>query len=143
MKVAFDLHGVMDRYPKQYAELAELVLSIPGNEVHIVTGLIEVEGVPLCLEAGIEYTHYFSIVDYHTDQGTQVEWKENGRGETTPFMDNEKWDRTKADYCERMGITMIFDDSPVYGKYFNGDCLYLLQKNHDRSFWEKDLSAIG
>ena len=44
-------------------------------------------------------------------------------------MDKEIWNRTKAEYCAEAGIDMMIDDSPVYGSYFTGKCLYLLQKD--------------
>ena len=44
-------------------------------------------------------------------------------------MNKEIWNRTKAEYCEREGISLMLDDSPVYGSYFTGECLYLLQKD--------------
>jgi hypothetical protein len=37
------------------------------------------------------------------------------------------WDKTKADYCKQVGITLHIDDSPVYGKYFKGTGTLYLQ----------------
>jgi len=92
-----------------------------GHEVHIITGKRKKDGVEKELEqSGAVYTKLFSITDYHESIGTTVRNDEHGR----PHMESYLWDRTKADYCEREGIDLHFDDSPSYGQHFKSSTIY-------------------
>jgi len=130
LKYGFDLHGVLDTYPEIYAHLTEALVKA-GHEVHIITGhqkTAELAGelaVPKSGLPGIKWTHWFSIVDYHIEQ-TDHEVRFEG---DQPWMEDDVWNRTKAEYCERVGIDLMFDDSPKYGSYFTGETVFLLQKN--------------
>lgn len=131
MKFGFDVHGVIDKHPDVYrAIMASLVYE--GHEVHVITGLRQhPEGAELLKELKIPYTHYFSIIDFHTSIGTPIEWR-NG----LPYMDNDLWNSAKVDYCDRENIQMLFDDSPVYKDSFkNSDTIFAHQINHDRVDW--------
>ena len=125
MKFGFDVHGVVDTHPEVYSAMTK-ALAEAGHEVHIITGAQRTPEREFHLqEVGIRYTHWFSIVQYHLDKG-EVDVKfVDGQ----PWMNKEIWNRTKAEYCEREGISLMLDDSPVYGSYFTGECLYLLQKD--------------
>lgn len=131
MKFGFDVHGVVDTHCDVYAALSSALVAA-GHEVHVITGAIMSPELDAILKkAGVNYTHFFSIAQYHMDKGEdEVKWVD---GE--PWMDDEVWNRTKADYCRREGIRLLIDDSPVYGRYFE-DTIYLLQKDPRRpDFW--------
>ena len=133
MKFGFDVHGVLDTHHKVYSTITAALVAA-GHEVHVITGAIQDEKLSQQLkDTGIVWTHWFSIAQYHMDIGGEVLWK-NGE----PWMDDELWNRTKADYCAREGISTLIDDSPVYGSYFGEDTIYLLQKDPRRpDFWDR------
>jgi hypothetical protein len=83
--------------------------------VHILTGE---EDTPILREKlntlNIYYTHLFSIASYHKSIGTKM-WQDE---KNTPWMDQEMWNVTKAQYCIKNKIDMHIDDSDTYGKYF-------------------------
>ena len=117
MKFAIDIHGVIDQNPKFWSRVCQSLVS--GNiEVHIVTGKhfdngIDQELLQLGFLRNIHYTNFFSISDYHKKAGTKM-W-----GDTeNPWMTDEDWDRTKADYCLREHIDFCIDDKESYMKYF-------------------------
>jgi len=125
VKFGFDVHGVVDTHPEVYSALTKALVDA-GHEVHIITGAQQAPELKnKLIEAKIWWTHWFSIVQYHLDRGDCDVKFVDGQ----PWMDKEIWNRTKALYCEREGIDMMIDDSPIYGSYFMGKCLYLLQKD--------------
>jgi len=115
MKIALDIHGTIDAEPSFFAGLVKL-LKMYGAEIHITTGVeITQELRDQLRDWEIEYDYLFSITDYHKSIGTPIEWDEKGR----PWIDNQLWDRTKADYCRKNSIDLAIDDSEEYQKYFN------------------------
>jgi len=114
MKIAFDIHGVCDSAPEFFSLISKLLVE-NKNEVHILTGREVNNGAIEELKAlGIHYTHFFSIADHHKSIGTEM-WKdEKGR----PWLDDELWDATKGEYCEKHGIDFCLDDTEAYGEYF-------------------------
>lgn len=114
IKVGIDIHGVIDSDPDLWAEFTRCIIN-SGNEVHIITGP-PIEWVkPDLIKWGIDYTHLFSIIDYHESIGTRIEWKDS----KNPWMEPVLWNPTKADYCRREGISIHIDDSPTYAQYFD------------------------
>lgn len=121
MKIALDIHGVCDTNPKFFKELTRLFIS-NGHEVHILTGRRVKDGaLDEIEELGLEYTHFFSITDYHHDKGTEVNDDENG----DPWIDDIAWDRSKGDYCKRNNIDFCIDDTERYGQYFETPFAYM------------------
>jgi hypothetical protein len=114
MKLGFDFHGVLDKEPRTFSILTELLVK-SGHEVHVITGE---EDAPLLREKlkalRIHYTHLFSIASYHKSTGTKM-WRDE---KNTPWMDKEIWDVTKAWYCNKNKIDLHIDDSVSYGKHF-------------------------
>ena len=129
MKFGFDYHGVLDAHPALYGCLTTALVGA-GHEVHIITGhqktteLTDQLTYPRgCI--GVKWTHWFSIVDYHIEQAKyKVSFEDD-----QPWLNDEAWNRTKAEYCDRVGIDLMIDDSPTYGSYFTGETVFLLQKN--------------
>jgi len=114
IKIGIDIHGVSDADKDFFSELTKLLVE-NGNEVHILTGS---EHTPefenhLKDDLKLHWTHFFSISSYHLESGTQVSYI-NGN----PYMEEEAWNRTKAEYCKKHGIQLHLDDSGIYGKFF-------------------------
>lgn len=113
-KVGIDIHGVIDSFPDKFMQLSRALVR-DGAEVHVVTGIKRDEKVEALLSrSGIEFTHYFSIVEQLESQGEEISWQ-NG----LPYAKDDKWNNAKRDYCSREGIAMMIDDSPVYRDTFN------------------------
>ena len=114
MKIGLDIHGVIDALPHIFSQLAALLIS-NGHEVHILTGhAINEKLITELKRLNIQYTHLFSITDYHRQNGTNMSFDHKGN----PWMSDDDWDKTKAEYCKREGIDLHIDDSNKYGKYF-------------------------
>lgn len=114
LRIGLDIHGVIDRYPEKFKQLA-YALAKDGAEVHVITGLKQDhEAGQLLKKAGIRYSHYFSIVDYLESKGEPIEWR-NG----LPYADTHKWNSAKSEYCDDKGIDFMFDDSPTYLNTFD------------------------
>lgn len=125
MKLGLDIHGVITKNPKLFAELTgKLVLH--NHEVHVLTGVEDGDRVRLELaKYGIAYTNFFSITTYHKSIGTHMVFKDNNPAH--PLIAPPKWDCTKADYCKEKGLHLHVDDSSIYGNYFRAiDTQYLI-----------------
>jgi hypothetical protein len=115
MKIGIDLHGVSDAFPTFFAEMTRLFKEA-GHEVIIITGPSVNEKTIKEIEAcGLSYTSILSIVDYHIDKGTPCSYDADGNF----WVDDEPWNKTKAELCREHGIDFHIDDSPHYGKYFS------------------------
>lgn len=124
IKIGLDLHGVIDQDPNFFATLS-FHLRSEGHEVHILTGRELCDSLIEQLhKANIGYNKIFSITSYHKEIGTHVSYKDDDPN--YPLIAPPKWDRTKADYAERVGLDLHIDDSPIYGKFFEGKTQYLL-----------------
>jgi hypothetical protein len=124
MKLGLDFHGVITDNESLFAMMSSLVLAGDG-EVHIITGARKEMFEKQCEELNIspEYSHFFSISDYHIENGDDVDLS----NPDFPKMDSKIWDTTKAVYCRKHNIDLMIDDSPHYGEYFSTP--YMLYKN--------------
>jgi len=113
MKIGIDVHGVVDELSLFFIELSRLFVAA-GHEVHILTGRRQSEIEPKLKMMGLQWTHFFSMTDYHESIGTPMTYGPHGN----PWMDEDLWNRTKAEYAERVGLTIHFDDSDVYWPHF-------------------------
>lgn len=114
MRIALDLHGVIDTNPEFFARLTE-ALWISGWEIHVMTGsCLEKKKIrEQLVRMEIKYTHLFSISDHHRALGTHM-WGD----EENPWMDNETWNKTKGEYCTKHDIQLCLDDRDAYVEYF-------------------------
>ena len=114
MKLGFDIHGVVDTFDV-FQEMITGYLDDPNVEVHIISGLEEKyldEQIGHLIDLS-KIKHFFSVTDYLVKKGAVVEW----RG-VLPWADEEEWNMAKAAYCRLAGIDILFDDSPIYARYF-------------------------
>lgn len=124
-KFGLDFHGVVDRFPDSLSLWSARTVE-QGHEVHIVTGSRWTKEfkdtlADLGFIKGVNFTHFFSITDYHVANGEDVEFDEEGR----PWMDAKLWNRTKGHMAALCGLDVLWDDSPTYGKYFTAGCRYI------------------
>ncbi len=116
MKIGFDIHGVIDTF-KPFQEMARRMIDDDSIEVYIISGLARAEAYKQIGHIiDLDRIKYFSIVDYlETRPDVEVKWIDG-----LPWADETAWNKEKADYCQEEGIDILFDDSEVYAKTFDG-----------------------
>jgi hypothetical protein len=113
-KIGFDIHGVIDKNPELFSKVIRAFREL-NYEIHILTGSLVTKKLTDEIKGyGIEYDYIFSILGYNRSIGTQM-W-ENEKGW---WIDDDVWDKTKANYCKINDINFHIDDTRKYGKYFN------------------------
>lgn len=114
MKLGLDIHGVITVNPRFYSLLSNLAIE-RGYEVHILTGVMLTDAKKEELRSyGITWTHIFSIADHHKELGTSMTFSDS----ENPWIDGLAWDKTKAEYCFKNGISFHIDDTERYGEHF-------------------------
>ena len=112
IKIGLDFHGVISNDPDFFSGLSKLAID-KGHEIHIISGGINKEEQEILRKHKVKHTQIFSMVHYF-----------DGLGEVTYFndgtfqVDDELWNKVKAEYCQEYGIDIMIDDSPRYGKHF-------------------------
>jgi hypothetical protein len=135
MKIGLDFHGVIDAMPEFFSFFTKAMISA-GAEVHIITGGATEDDKKLLKEHNIQYTHIFSITDYHKEKGTKTTKPHPKHG--FMMVSDEEWDRTKGDYCRREGIDLHIDDTTVYNEYFTTPFARLWSHNQHPKSPDKD-----
>ena len=128
MKIALDLHGIINSNPEFFSEMSKLFVNA-GHEIHVLTGShIKEQNIEAELEKyGISYTHLFSIADHHKNIQTEgLRYDENGN----PWVSDEDWDKTKAEYCKRNEISFCIDDTARYANHFETPFGYMSIQMH-------------
>lgn len=127
--LCLDLHGVIDAYPEFFGPLTQSLIK-DGWEITIATGshILENEIEKELKNYGVAYTHLFSIADYHRDNKTTGMWYDH-KGD--PWVSDEDWDKTKAEYCKKNNILFCIDDTARYANYFETPFAYMsIQKSN-------------
>ncbi len=130
MKLGFDIHGVIDTFGV-FQSLINKLLRDNEIEVHVISGLSRSEAdeqIGHLIDLN-RITSYFSIADYlESRDDVEVTWI-NGM----PWADETAWNKAKADYCDEVGIDIMFDDSQSYVETFhNIKTIYCQIHNRDR-----------
>ncbi len=130
IKIGLDLHGVISDMPEFFSFLTDILVK-SGCEVHIVTGGATDDDKQLLKDYNIQYTHFFSIVDYHRKIGTPTSGKHPKYG--FEMISDEEWDKTKGEYCRENGIDLHIDDTLIYNNYFSTPfCRLWSHNNHGK-----------
>jgi len=79
----------------------------------------------------LKYTKIFSITDYHKQINTPTKGFHPKFG--FALIEDELWDKTKADYCRRENIDFHIDDTLAYNDYFTTPFCRLWLHNNDKS----------
>lgn len=132
MKIALDIHGVIDACPRFFSELSYALIKA-GWEVHVLTGphLEEHKIKKKLSDWQIHYTHLFSISDHQKANGENIKYDKNGN----PWISTELWDRTKGDYCAEHNIDFCLDDCDSYLPYFTTPVARFYSKGEQK--WSK------
>lgn len=127
--ICLDLHGIIDAYPEFFSELTQS-LAKDGWKITVATGShLEEDKIANELKGyGIAYTHLFSIADYHRENKTPGMWYDE-KGD--PWVSDEDWNKTKAEYCKRNNVSFCIDDTAKYANYFSTPFGYMtIQKDN-------------
>ena len=125
MKIAVDIHGVINSNPVFFSQFIDLFVE-NGHEVHILTGRLINERLDEKLnDFGINYTHIFSMAQHLIKKGEDVHWEDDDN----PWFDSEIWNKVKGEYCKENNIDMCIDDTAAYGDHFDTPFLLYKDKN--------------
>ncbi len=123
-KIGVDFHGVINIRPDFFREFCREALKI-GLEVYIISGGPRETILAYLNQYQIPYTKLWCIYDYY-EQRHQVEFYDDG----SFHIDNELWNKAKAEYCKEQNICVHIDDSAIYGREFATPyCRYDEQSN--------------
>lgn len=140
-KLGLDYHGVINTRADFFKPIAK-ALTEAGHEVHIITGAKETPELREAIDSkhGMykKYTHFFSIVDFHEAQGTDVWYDDKG----TPWMDEDTWDKTKGEYCKRVKIDLHIDDSVRYLEHFTTPFKLFLDNEEGLEKLKQEISEL-
>lgn len=111
-KIGLDFHGVVNEDPEFFRRLADVAMAA-GIEVHIISGGPRETVKKYLLEHQIPYSRLWCIFDFY-NQKNKVTFAADG----SFHVDDDLWNKAKAEYCDKEGILFHIDDSPIYGRYF-------------------------
>lgn len=111
-KIGVDFHGVINTKPDFFREFCREALKI-GLEVYIISGGPRETILAYLNQYQIPYTKLWCIFDYY-EQRHQVEFYDDGSFR----IDDELWNKAKAEYCKEHNICIHIDDSAIYGREF-------------------------
>ena len=111
-KIGVDFHGVINTNPDFFREFCREALKI-GLEVYIISGGPRETILSYLNQYQIPYTKLWCIFDYY-EQRHQVEFYDDG----SFHVDDELWNKAKAEYCKEHNICIHIDDSVIYGREF-------------------------
>jgi hypothetical protein len=119
MKLGLDIHGVIDANPETFAFLSKSIVD-SGGEVHIITGGSWSELLKGEVEnAGIKYTHFFSVYDYlKSTDVVPIGLIQFPDGIIQDKYERTLWDSIKGKYSSEQGLDLHIDDTIDYSKYF-------------------------
>ena len=126
-RIAFDVHGVLDTY-KHFVHTARMVQDNPHQELIIISGqLFDYDMQQTLKRIGIsQFAEYHSITQHLLDNNPGALTWIDGK----PYADDLSWNPAKAIICENRNISMLYDDSTEYERYFsNIPTLYIQVHN--------------
>jgi hypothetical protein len=113
-RIAFDLHGVLDKYPEIFLPMTK-ILTLLGNHIFVISGPPIKDILSEIKELGYNnIVKIRSVVDYLKSEGYEVSYDKNG----DPWFDEEAWWDAKAHICQIEKIDIMIDDSLKYKPAF-------------------------
>lgn len=111
-KIGIDFHGVINTNPEFFRKFCQTALK-QGIEVYIISGGPRETILAYLNQYQIPYSNLWCIYDYY-EQRHQVEFYDDG----SFHVEDELWNKAKAEYCKRQNICVHIDDSAIYGREF-------------------------
>ena len=115
LKLAFDLHGVIDVSPKAF-ERRLIHLKRAGHYTYLISGPPKEQLIKELDNLAINHAfdEIFSIVDYLKAKDVQMNKDKDGQWWTSDAI----WWSAKAQICKEYGIDIMFDDTFAYQAWF-------------------------
>lgn len=118
VRMAIDVHGVMDTDPDDLKLALEQAIKTGLYEVYVISGppqaQVKAELDGLGYKHGIHYNYLYTIVDYLRYKGANMWQGEDG----TWWASDEDWWSTKANICKELEIDFLVDNTDKYKPYF-------------------------
>lgn len=113
MKIALDIHGVLNDWKFMYPIVHELIAE--GHELYVVSGAPKRELEKEIVELGYQVEWFkgvYSIIDWLLDNNAPGKIWHNEKGWW--YNDDVRWWKTKAEIAEFYGIDILLDDQEKY-----------------------------
>lgn len=122
MKIAFDLHGVLEKYPKQFKTIFGALKGL-GMTVCVMSGPPRQQIFDELRKIGFFPTwdyidHVYSIVDFLKEQSVEMWQDKDGNW----WCDDVNWWSSKGNMCEKYKVNVLIDDRTEYFEYFPIGC---------------------
>ena len=116
MRIGFDLHGVLDKYPTKFKAIIKL-LEKTDMQFVVVSGPPREKVEEELTKLGYDWSEFFdiySVVDFLYNDG--VEFDESDPDNL--WCDDNIWWDSKARICQKYDIDFLVDDSLKYEPAF-------------------------
>jgi hypothetical protein len=116
-KIAFDVHGTLDKNPDVILPMMEklilkysvvIISGPPTDQIYQELKKLECEFIK-------HFDIVYSVVDYIKRSGVKMHQHDNGNW----YCDDEEWWKSKGRMCDEFGIDMIFDNEIKYKKWMS------------------------
>lgn len=125
IKIGIDYHGVITANPIFFKKFNAYALE-HGCVIYVISGGYRADIESYLQLHDIKYSDIWSMVE-HFDNLGKITYYNDG----SFHVDNDLWDKAKAQYCAENKIDFHIDDSLIYGKYFTTNfCLYSAVNNN-------------
>lgn len=118
LKIGLDYHGVIDNNPDYFADVCREAHN-RGHLIYVISGAPKAAITSKLQSSQMPYDFVFSILDYCLVMG-KIEQTATGI-----MINDNDWNKAKAEFCKRDNIDLHIDDSTIYCRFFdNRYCLY-------------------
>ncbi|MBR1600619.1 MAG: hypothetical protein IJ677_03480 [Alphaproteobacteria bacterium] len=118
-KIGIDFHGVLNTNPSFFRDFCHQAIN-RNIEIHLISGGPRETIAEFAQMNSIKYTKLWCIFDYFNAKN-EVKFLPDG----SFHVDDENWNKAKAQYCLKNNINVQIDDSHIYKRYFiTPYCLY-------------------
>lgn len=124
MKIAFDIHGTLDKDPEILLPMMKALMKT--STIYIISGPPLTEVLNHLAKLNCEFLkHYdkaFSVVDFIRTSGVEMEQHENGSW----YCDEENWWKSKARMCSYYEIDILIDNDIKYKEWLQVNTKFIL-----------------
>lgn len=129
MRIGVDLHGFMDSYVPILKPILIFMKERLGVKIYVLSGPEKHQIFHELNDLGyiwkVHYDEIFSIVDFLKDsKDPDLHRDKNGHWWTTDL----KWFSSKAKFCKKEKIEVVFDDKIEYQSFMEDMVFYRIEK---------------
>lgn len=118
MKIAFDLHGTVDKNQFLWKSICASLDASEIDEVFLISGPPKDQILSELFQIGnfaFPRENIISVVDFLKSKQIKLSQDHNGHY----WTDEDIWWKSKAKICEEFDIDFLFDNEIRYKKYFD------------------------